>query len=165
MHSHAPQDYVCPFCILSEGKETEYNSQSDIVYQDPTTIAFVSPKWWINNPANVLVIPKEHYENIYDIRDEILADVYKTSKKIATAIRESYPSDGTSMRQHNEPDGGQEVWHFHVHVFPRYKNDNLYKNHDNKRFIEKVEKNSEGLFIESVLIFRYFAIVGSDIVR
>lgn len=140
MYNHAPQDYKCPFCILSKGVETEYNSAIDIVWEDKNTIAFVSPKWWINNPANVLDIPKEHFENIYDIPEDILADVYKTAKKIALAIKESYPSEGTSMRQHNEPDGGQDVWHFHVHVFPRYKNDRLYQNHDNKRFVKKEEK-------------------------
>ncbi|OGK49160.1 hypothetical protein A3A55_00455 [Candidatus Roizmanbacteria bacterium RIFCSPLOWO2_01_FULL_40_14] len=140
MHNHAPENYECPFCILSKGGETEYNSQNDIVYQDENSIAFVSPKWWINNPANVLVIPKKHYENIYEIPDDVLADVYKSAKKIAIAIKESYPSDGTSMRQHNEPDGEQDVWHFHVHVFPRYKNDKLYQNHDKKRFVEKEEK-------------------------
>ena len=37
-----------------------------------------------------------------------------------------YKCDGVSSRQHNEPDGGQDVWHYHLHVFPRYKNDNLY---------------------------------------
>lgn len=140
MHNHAPQDYECPFCILSKGGETEYNSPADIVWEDGNSIAFVSPKWWIKNPANVLVITKKHYENIYDIPDVVLADVYKTAKKIALAIKESYPSDGTSMRQHNEPDGGQDVWHFHVHVFPRYKNDMLYQNHDNKRFVSKDDK-------------------------
>jgi histidine triad (HIT) family protein len=140
MYNHAPQGYDCPFCELSEGKETEYNAQADIVWEDTNTLAFVSPKWWINNPANVLVITKKHYENIYDIPDAELSDVYKVAKKIALAIKESYPSDGTSMRQHNEPGGGQDVWHFHVHVFPRYRDDKLYQNHENKKFITKEEK-------------------------
>lgn len=140
MYNHAPQGYDCPFCNLSHDGETEYNSPADIVWEDKNTIAFVSPKWWVNNPGNVLVITKEHYENIYDIPEDVLSDVYKTAKKIALAIKESYPSDGTSMRQHNEPDGGQDVWHFHVHVFPRYKDDNLYQNDDKKRFVGKKEK-------------------------
>lgn len=140
MYNHAPQNYVCPFCIVSRGGETEFISQTDIVWQDRNTIALVSPKWWINNPANVLVVTKEHFENIYDIPEDILADVYKTAKKVALAIKVSYQSDGTSMRQHNEPHGGQDVWHFHVHVFPRYKKDKLYENHDKKRFVRKEEK-------------------------
>jgi len=40
---------------------------------------------------------------------------------------EVYKCDGVSTRQHNEPSGNQDVWHYHLHVFPRYKNDNLYK--------------------------------------
>jgi histidine triad (HIT) family protein len=49
-------------------------------------------------------------------------------------IRETYGWDGTSMRQHNEPGGNQNVWHFHVHVFPRYDDDDLYLNHDRTRW-------------------------------
>jgi len=41
-------------------------------------------------------------------------------------MRVSYSCDGISTRQHNEPFGNQDVWHYHVHVFPRYENDNLY---------------------------------------
>lgn len=140
MHNHAPQDYNCPFCLLAKGNNTEHSSPSDIIYEDQNTIAFVSPKWWINNPGHVLVITKNHFENIYDIPEDVLGDVYKTAKRIAIAIKESYVSDGTSMRQHNEPAGGQDVWHFHVHVFPRYKNDNLYQQHDNSRFVTKEER-------------------------
>lgn len=44
------------------------------------------------------------------------------------------------MRQHNEPDGNQNVWHFHVHVFPRYKDDNLYVNHESKQFASPLER-------------------------
>lgn len=140
MYNHEPLHYECPFCILIEGKETEYNSLQDVVYEDATTLAYVAPKWWVNNPGNVLVIPKEHIENIYSISDEILADVYKTVKKVAIGIRKTYSSEGISTRQHNEPAGNQDVWHFHVHVFPRYIEDNLYLNHKNKRWVSKDEK-------------------------
>jgi histidine triad (HIT) family protein len=71
------------------------------------------------------VIPNEHFENIYDISDDAIAEVYKVAKKIAVAIRASYDCDGTSTRQHNEPAGDQDLWHFHVHVFPRYEGDRL----------------------------------------
>ena len=48
------------------------------------------------------------------------------SRRIAIALKRSYACDGVSTRQHNEPVGYQEVWHYHVHVFPRYEGDNLY---------------------------------------
>lgn len=140
MHTHSPADYECPFCPLVNGKDHGYNKQQDIVYRNEYTTAFVSPKWWVSNPGNVLVISNEHYENIYDIPEDLLAEVYKTVQKIAVAIRETYGCNGTSTRQHNEPEGGQGVWHVHVHVFPRYKDDNLYQNHEKTRWTTGEEK-------------------------
>lgn len=48
-------------------------------------------------------------------------------QEVARAMRASYGCPGISTRQHNEPDGGQDVWHLHVHVFPRYPDDRLYE--------------------------------------
>lgn len=136
MFTHEPEGYECPFCNFLAGKPDKYKSVEDIVYQNEFTTAFVAPKWWVNNKGHVLVIPNKHYENIYSIPDEELAEVYKTVKKIATAIRSTYDCDGTSTRQHNEPAGNQDVWHFHAHVFPRYTDDKLYHNHDQASFVE-----------------------------
>jgi histidine triad (HIT) family protein len=135
--SHEPEGYECPFCDFLAGKPDKYKSIEDIIYQNEFTTAFVAPKWWINNSGHVLVIPNKHYENIYSIPDNELAEVYKTVKKIATAIRATYGCEGTSTRQHNEPAGNQDVWHLHVHVFPRYKGDKLYQNHENSAFVER----------------------------
>jgi HIT domain len=56
-----------------------------------------------------------------------LSAVYETAKLMAGVMRSVYACEGTSMRQHNEPGGGQDVWHFHVHVFPRRVDDRLYE--------------------------------------
>ena len=132
MISHEPSTYICPFCHWLNGNETELKQNNDIVFQDKATTAFVAPKWWVNNPGHVIVIPNKHHENLYSIPDDILAAVYKTAKKVAVAMRQVYDCTGTSTRQHNEPDGNQSVWHLHVHVFPRHKDDKLYQNHENK---------------------------------
>lgn len=141
MHSHAPAGYICPFCDWLAGNETDLKRNDDIVYQDESVTAFVAPKWWKNNPGHVIVIPNEHYENIYDIPNETLSLVYAVVKEVATALRDAYDGcTGTSTRQHNEPSGNQDVWHFHVHVHPRYDNDDLYLNHDEKRFVTPEER-------------------------
>lgn len=137
---HQPSDYTCPFCEWLGGTESDYKRNSDIVFQDDSVTAFISPKWWINNPGHVIVIPNHHYENIYSLPSELIADVHKVAQKIAIAMRASYNCTGTSLRQHNEPDGNQDVWHFHVHVFPRFPNDELYKNHDHKAFVSPEER-------------------------
>ena len=129
MTSHAPPNYECPFCRLAAGGDTERSRQADIVLRERGTTAFVAAKWWVNNPGHVLVIPDRHAENIYAIDDDLLGAVYATAKRIAAAMRETYGCDGTSTRQHNEPAGNQDVWHFHVHVFPRYAGDVLYERH------------------------------------
>lgn len=140
MFTHEPPHYDCPFCALLQGHGDEYSAPQDIVYQNDHTTAFIAPKWWVNNPGHVMVIPNKHYENIYDIPEEQLIEVYKTVKRMAIAVRSTYDCDATSTRQHNEPAGNQAVWHFHAHVFPRYENDQLYQNHDNKRFADAAER-------------------------
>ena len=132
MYNHTPENYNNPFLIIinGEGFENSLSNKEDVFYQDEYMTAFISPKQWPNNPGNALIIPNVVYENIYDIPDEILSKIHIFSKKLAIAMKEVYKCDGTSIRQHNESAGNQEVWHYHLHVFPRYKNDNLYKSHD-----------------------------------
>ncbi|HRN95839.1 MAG TPA: HIT domain-containing protein [Candidatus Levybacteria bacterium] len=140
--SYSPKNYVCPFCELAQGKDTidGFSKAEFIVYKDTNTAAFISSHTWPHNAGNVLIIPNKHFENIYDITDNVLAQVYMTAKKVATAMKKIYGCDGVSMRQHNEPAGNQNVWHFHVHVLPRYKNDDLYVNHKNKRLMTDDER-------------------------
>ena len=89
---------------------------------------------------HVLVAANRHVENVYGVEDDELGDVYRAAKAIALAIRETYGCDGTSMRQHNVPAGNQDVWHFHVHVFPRYEDDDLYLNLLRVRWTTKDER-------------------------
>jgi len=140
MYNHQPKDEPCAFCMFANGGETEYNKRSDIVFEDGQTIAFISPQWWVNNAGHVIVIPKQHVENIYDIPDELLSHIHIVAKKVAIALKETYHCDGTSVRQHNEPAGDQELWHLHVHVSPRYENDELYKRHDERKFVTIEER-------------------------
>ena len=136
MFNHEPANYTCPFCEFFAGNESEYNKIQDIVFQNKFATALVAPRWWVNNHGHILVVANTHYENIYDIPDEIVSEVYKVVKKIAIALRCSYDCQGTTTRQHNEPAGDQDVWHFHVHVYPRYYEDELYKNHDKNEFVD-----------------------------
>lgn len=140
MFNHQPDDYICPFCELVAGNESTHNKLQDIVFQNEFATATIAPKWWVNNHGHVLVVPNKHYENIYDIPDDVLSEVYKLVKKVAIALRSTYGCEGTSTRQHNEPEGDQDVWHFHVHVYPRYKDDDLYKNHDKKMFVDAEQR-------------------------
>lgn len=111
MHSHAPDDYICPFCLLVRGIENEhvYSVQSDIIYQDETVTAFVSSHQFFNNAGNVLVIPSQHFENIYGFPATLATDLHRVVKAVALAQKVAFACEGISTRQHNEPAGNQDV--------------------------------------------------------
>ena len=124
MYSHAPHNYPCPFCRLAQ--QIDPHDQARTVYHDSRITAFICRDKWPNNPGHVLIIPNAHYENIYVIPVALAARIQECAQAVALAFKHVYACDGTSTRQHNEPDGGQDVWHYHLHVFPRYHNDQLY---------------------------------------
>ena len=124
---HEPPNYECPFCQLAAGQDTARSEQRHIVERTSSTLTFVSPRFWPNNKGALVVVPLEHHENLYELPDDIGAHVHAAVRRAAIAIKRAYGCDGTSTRQHNEPAGSQDVWHYHVHVFPRYAGDELYR--------------------------------------
>jgi len=130
MYNHAPADYVCPICLGFQKVENENTllRQSDIIYEDDLVFAFISSFFIGNNPGHVVISPKEHFENIYDVPSELLNRIQEVAKKISFALKEAYNAEGVTILQNNEPAGNQHAYHYHLHVFPRYKNDELFKN-------------------------------------
>jgi len=126
--SHAPKDYACPFCLLVQGIVNEHvlSRDTDIVYRDEQVTALISSHQWPNNHGHTIVIPNAHYENLYDLPVPLGARIHEVSRALALAMKAAYRCEGTSTRQHNEPAGNQDVYHYHLHVFPRYTGDNLY---------------------------------------
>jgi histidine triad (HIT) family protein len=142
MRSHAPEGYQCPFCALAKGRECEglHSTGQDIICRDDRAMAFVASHWWKNNSGHVLVVPILHFENLYELPDDVGASIFAMSRRIAIALKNSYACDGVSTRQHNEPAGYQEVWHYHLRVFPRYENDRLYPADGHKRLTSPEER-------------------------
>jgi histidine triad (HIT) family protein len=128
MHNHAPENYVCPFCLLIRGIENKHvhSVQSDVVYHDPVITAFIGSHQWPHNHGNIIIVPNEHFENIYDLPLHYAVDIHRVARMMAMALKAVYSCDGISTRQHNEPAGNQDVWHYHLHVTPRYENDQFY---------------------------------------
>ncbi|MNB80512.1 HIT-like protein [compost metagenome] len=152
LYVHEPQDYHCPFCLLVQGTENEHvlSRQSDILYQDELVTAFIASHWWPGNPGHVLIIPNRHIENIYSLTGELSDRIHRLEIEVAKALKETYGCDGVSSRQHNEPSGNQDVWHYHLHVFPRYKDDQLYTS---KAIMTTAEERNS----YSVMLREYFA--------
>lgn len=122
-----PPDYDCPFCkIVADKYDDVETERADIVLRNENITAFVASHHWGRNKGNVLIIPNAHYEDLYSLPSSLAAPIHEATQRIALAFKSAFGCTGTSTRQHNEPDGGQHVWHYHVHVFPRYEGDNLY---------------------------------------
>lgn len=128
MHNHAPPDYICPFCLLVQGTEDIQSQlrQTDIVFQTADITAFMATRKYLNNQGHVPTIPNDHFENIYDLPLYLSSKIHSMSRDIALAIKSEYQCHGIMIRQHNEPAGDQNIWHYHLHVIPRYQNDNFY---------------------------------------
>ena len=88
--------------------------------------AFVGAHQWPKNHGNVIIVPNEHFENLYDLPLHFALPLHELVKTIALALKTVYACEGVSTRQHNEPAGSQDVWHYHVHVTPRYTGDGFY---------------------------------------
>jgi histidine triad (HIT) family protein len=127
MYNHASADYTCLFCCLVQDIESERNhlQQSDIIHQNDAVTAFVATRRFPKVRGHVLVIPNQHYENIYELPLEIATEVHALSQTVALAMKATYQCDGILIRQHNEPAGGQNVFHYHMHVIPRYAGDDF----------------------------------------
>ncbi len=131
MYNHAPEDYDCPLCHIARGEPTAKGSaEENVLHRDEHVTVFIAGRWLRSNPGHLLVIPNKHYENIYDLSDKVGHKIADWTKKCALFLKQAYNCDGTSTRQHNEPAGSQDAFHYHMHVFPRYKDDGYYDSHD-----------------------------------
>lgn len=89
-------------------------------------IALVPLHHWGKTKGNCLIIPKQHVENLYALDPGLGVDLIRATQRLAMAMKGAFGCAGISTRQHNEPAGNQDVWHFHLHVFPRFPDDDLY---------------------------------------
>ena len=91
-------------------------AEGSIIYEDNVVVAFMDLL-----PARVghtLVIPKKHYENIYDVPEEVLAKVALAVKRVSVAVKKTFGADGVKIIQLNGRAAGQVVFHIHFHVIP-----------------------------------------------
>lgn len=95
------------------------------VYEDQDTLAFMDI-----NPAargHALVIPKDEHADLFSIPPETLAAVARTVQRVALAMREVLRPDGVNIIQNNGAAAGQTVFHYHVHIIPRWEGDNALR--------------------------------------
>jgi len=130
----------CVFCKIINGDIPSYK-----VYEDDFTLAFldIHPK----NYGHTLIIPKEHTENIYSIPDEDLCRLILGAKKIAIAVKNGMDADGINVSMNNEGAAGQDVFHAHIHIVPRFNEDDFkhgspkkYKEGEAESTVDKIKQ-------------------------
>lgn len=112
------RDENCIFCKLANG-----DIPTATLYEDEDFRVILDA-----NPASkghALILPKEHYANLYELDDEVASKVFVLAKKMITKLTDVLGCDGYNIVQNNGETAGQTVFHFHVHLIPRYKGDTV----------------------------------------
>ncbi len=129
-------------CIFCKIITNEIPAQK--VYEDECTLAFLDIK--PNHPGHTLVIPKEHFANIYVTPAETYARMSLVAQKIAVTLKQSLECDGVNIIMNNDEGAGQVIFHSHIHVIPRYKDDGFvyfpqgeYKQGEAEEVLEKIK--------------------------
>ncbi len=121
------KDRNCIFCKLASGE-----IPTNTIYEDDCfrVILDAAPA----SRGHALIIPKEHYVDLYEIEIETAGKAMKLAKKLAIHMTETLKCDGFNLVQNNGEVAGQTVFHFHLHLIPRYKgmknDDILIWNHE-----------------------------------
>lgn len=118
----------CIFCKIIKGE-----LPATKLYEDDKALAFldISPV----NIGHALVIPKEHFENILETPEDVIAHMMKVVKKVSHGI-EGLKCDGINITMNNKSAAGQVVFHSHIHVIPRYVGDGFGLWHGKRGYAE-----------------------------
>ena len=110
------KDNNCIFCKIANGEIPSRTIEENDMFK---VVLDVGPA----TKGHALILPKDHYRNLYDLPEETAAEVIKMAKKVALKMKDKLNCDGVNIVQNNEEAAGQTVFHFHMHVIPRYTND------------------------------------------
>ena len=111
-------DPSCIFC-----KIVAKQIPASLVYEDDETLAFMDLGQV--NPGHVLVATKAHAENVFELDDAQASAVFRTTARVARALREAFQPPGVTLFQANGKAALQTVFHFHMHVLPRWESDGM----------------------------------------
>ena len=111
-------DNNCIFCKIISGEFSSYTLYED---DDFKVIFDISPVTY----GHSLLITKNHYKNLFELDETVASKALVVVKKVATELKAALNCDGFNLLQNNEEIAGQTVFHFHIHLIPRYKDDNV----------------------------------------
>lgn len=111
------RDDNCIFCKLANG-----DIPTNAIYEDDSfkVILDMSPA----TKGHALILPKDHYKNLYEMPEDKVAAAFVLAKKLAVTMTDKLGAEGFNIVQNNNEVAGQTVFHFHIHLIPRYSSDN-----------------------------------------
>ena len=112
----------CTFCKIIDGKISGH-----ILDENEDIIVFLSLE---NHP---LIVPKKHILDIYSLDNELGAEIMKEAIKIAKAVKQGLRCDGVYVTQANESAAGQDVFHYHMHIYPRWNDSRQWESEEENR--------------------------------
>lgn len=137
--SHSPD---CIFCKIING-----DIPSAKVYENEDVLAFLDLTQVTE--GHTLVIPKKHKQNIYELDSDTASKLFEAVPEIANALKANFTPEGMNILNNNEAIAGQSVFHYHLHLIPRYgKGDGfgaVWKTHEDEYDAEKLQKLAEGI--------------------
>ncbi len=109
----------CVFCKIIAGA-----IPTNVVYENEHTLAFLDIR--PSNKGHMLVVPREHYADIFDIPGDVLCALARTGKRIAGALKKAVQTKGINLIMNNGAVAGQIIFHAHLHVLPRFQGDEVF---------------------------------------
>jgi histidine triad (HIT) family protein len=109
---------MCPFCEVVSGRRRQ-----EIVHADEAVVAFLCepPATW----GHTLVVPRTHRRDIWEIEPDEATAAMLVAWRLSQVMRDGLGATGVNLRQNSGERSGQDVWHFHLHVVPRYEDDTV----------------------------------------
>ena len=129
----------CIFC-----KIVVKQAPASIIYEDSLVIAFLDIRPL--SRGHTLVTPKAHYDDIFDIPEDLLKQVHAKSQRISPAIKKATKANGISIIQQNGKAAGQDIFHLHVHVVPRFEGQKLPRSSD----LQEVKRSELDFMAEEI---------------
>lgn len=108
----------CVFCKIVRGEEP-----ARVIYENEDVICFLPKK--IGVYGYTLVVPRKHFQDLYDIPEELLCELIKVAQFLTREYKTKIGATGMNVLHASGKDGQQSVFHFHFHLFPRFKDDGL----------------------------------------
>ena len=113
-------DSACVFCQIVAGSR-----EATFVWQDELCVAFGS--LYPIQPGHVLLVPRRHVVNLYDLPPDVGAHLLPTASRIGKTLKSVLQADGLTLVQNNDKAAGQTVFHFHLHLIPRREGHEIFK--------------------------------------